>query len=472
MRMWPPSRPAAIGQSVTRGEATEGTHALTDGGRVMREGIAPRDVEHLTSFLDENQGVAGFAVRFSKHGTDRSVVLQDAAIVERTVERPSAAPALRCTPVDPSAEAFNVRVEAIRTISVCVPPPDAYTEPAETPAERAVGLRRLASVDPDAVDVPALVGILESDEPAARRDALRALRQLATERPEDCTSAIPAIRSDVAGSDRHRRANALATLRGIGDEMPSAIAPLVEDIRPALGATDSTVRREGVRCIAAIAEKYPGDVKATVPALAAILEDKTPGRNHAVYTLSRISTEDPDAVRAVTDQLGEAIRDRTLPTTTRLNATAALGRLVGEDPSVGLEVVGPVATLVDDDHTKLRNNAIALLGDVATVHTDVVEPHAPAIAEGLTVDDTYTRVNASAALSRIASDFPDAVSPHLETFESLLTDDEPQVRENACWALGYLRAGAATDALTDRARRDENADVRKTASWALDRIEE
>lgn len=469
---WAPSDSPIHTQPGPRGSRADGVTALPDGGHAAKGGIAPRDHEQLAGFLDEYQDVAGYEIRLTDPAPKRPVLLHDATIDERTLERPSAAPSLRCTPVDPSVDTFSVPVAAIHTISSCVPPPAAYTESAETAAELAVGLRRLASVDPAAVDVPALVGILQGEETRARRDALRALRQLATVRPMDCRAAIPVIRSDIEGSDRHIRANALATLRAIGDDDPSAIAPLVEEIHPALDATDSTVRREGARCIAAIAEEFPGDVTETIPALATILEDGAAGQTHAIYTLSRISTANPDAVRPVIDLLGEAIRDRTLSATTRVNATAALGRLVGEDPRVGLDVVGPVATLVDDDHPQLRNNAIALLGDVATVHTDVVEPHTPAIADGLTVDDSYTRVNASAALSRVAEDFPSAVAPYGETLESLLTDDHAQVRENACWALGYLRAEDSTDVLADRARHDENADVRKTANWALDRIQE
>lgn len=450
---------------------TDQRRTLTDGGRSRQRGISPRDVDHLASFLDENQDVSGFTVRLTEPETDRTVRLHDAAIDQQSVERPSAAPALRCVPVDPAEEPFSIRVESILTISVYVPSPDEYMASAETPKERAVGLRRLASVDPTAVDVPTLVGILDGNATTARRNALRGLRLIAESRPQDCPPAIPAIRSDIEGTDRHLRANALATLRAIGDEDPTAIAHLVDDIRPALRAEDGTVRREATRCISAIASEYPSDVTEAVEALAAILEEGASGREYAVYSLSRITTEHPEEVRPVADVLAETIRDRTLSESSRVNATAALGRLVGEDPSIGLDVVGTVATLVDTEHSRLRNNAIGLLGDVAAVHSDAVEPHTPAIAKALTVDDTYTRVNASATLSRIAEDFPSAVSTYRETFETLLTDEEAQVRENACWALGYLRASESRETLHERARRDENADVRKTASWALDRID-
>ena len=109
---------------------------------------------------------------------------------------------------------------------------------------------------------------------------------------------------------------------------------------------------------------------------------------------------------------------------------------------------------------------------MAIVHTDVVEPYTEEITALLTVEDTYTRINASGALSRVAEDFPDSVEHVTPTFVELLSDENPLVRENACWALGYLCARDTISVLEDRARGDDNADVRTRASWALAQINE
>ena len=156
----------------------------------------------------------------------------------------------------------------------------------------------------------------------------------------------------------------------------------------------------------------------------------------------------------------------------RLDATTALGRVAEEYPSIAVEIVDDVTALFEVENYKLRNNAIALISDVATLHTDVVEPYTEEITELLAVDDAYARINASAVLARIAQDFPETVEQLTPTFIELLADADPRVRENACWALGYLGAQEAQSSLEERAHGDESADVRTRASWALARIDE
>ena len=120
----------------------------------------------------------------------------------------------------------------------------------------------------------------------------------------------------------------------------------------------------------------------------------------------------------------------------------------------------------------MRNNAIGLIADVATVHTDVVEPYVDDIAPLLETDDTFTRINASGALSRVAEDFPAAVDPLTPALIELLNDTDPQARQNACWGLGYLNAEDATANLEECASQDDDQDVRSRASWALSQIKQ
>ena len=301
-------------------------------------------------------------------------------------------------------------------------------------------------------------------------NAVRALRQVAKVRPADCTPAIPILQTLLESGDHSARADVLATLQAIGETDPGAIAPLADDLIPYLDSNIVSVRREATRCVATIAAEDPDDVVDAVPTLTTIIEDEADALPYAVYALSQITREYPDAVKPAADSLGDVILDDSLSDTVRLNATAGLGRVVGEYPSVGVDIVDDVATLLTAEDPQLQNNAIALIGDVAIIHTDVVEPYTEEISELLTVDDTYTRVNASGALSRVADDFPDSVAHVTPTFIELLSDDDPRVRENACWALGYLVAQDATAPLENRAHGDENADVRTRASWALDQI--
>ena len=447
---------------------------VTDGGLPTTAGIMPADVSMLSSFLDDYADAPGYELTYIDNGAEQTQLCHDVSVHAVTLERPSAAPALQCTPLAPDRDQFTVSVDAIEMLSVVEPPPNLYTASAETLDEKATGLRRLADVNPEAVRISSILTLLdrEDDDLFWEKEAAQALRRVAAVRPEDCTPAIPILRSLLERDELPARPDVLATLRAIGDADPGAIAPLIDDLVPYLQSNIISVRRETTRCIAAVAEEYPDEVVDAVPLLASIVEDDADGYQYAVYALSRISREYPEEVKPVAETLGEVTLRDSLSDSVRLNATAGLGRVVGEYPSIAVDIVDDVATLFDADNPKLRNNAIGLIGDVAIVHTDVVEPYTEEITALLTVEDTYTRINASGALSRVAEDFPESVEHVTPTFVELLSDENPLVRENACWALGYLCAQDATPALEGRARDDDNADVRTRASWALAQINE
>jgi HEAT repeat protein len=445
-----------------------------DGGLPTLAGIMPADASSLSSFLDEYTDTVGFEITYLDDGVERTRLCHTVSMDAVALERPSAAPALQCTPLAPSDDQFTVPVDAIELLSVVEPPPKLYTADAETPDEEAIGLRRLANTQPEAVRISSVLTLLDRADGDMRQDenAVRALRQVAKVRPADCTPAIPILQTLLGGEDHPARADVLATLRAIGETDPGAIAPLAADIIPYLNSRIVSVRREATRCIATTAAECPEDAVDAVPALATIIEDESDALPYAVYALSQLSHEYPEALKPVAETLGGVILDDSLSDTVRLNATAGLGRVVGEHPGIAVDIVDDVATLLTAENPQLRNNAVALIGDVAIIHSDVVEPYTEEISELLTVDDTYTRINASGALSRVADDFPDSVADVTPTFIELLSDDDPRVRENACWALGYLAAQDATAPLEERAHGDENADVRKRASWALDQINE
>jgi HEAT repeat protein len=466
--------------AVRRGAVDPGlpwvTDPVTDGGMPTRAGIVPAGVSMLSSFLDEYPSAPGYELTYDAGGETRTRLLWEVSLDEMSCRRPSARSTIQCFPVDPGDEMFRVPVESIELLNVVEPPPERYTANADTPVETATALSRLAAAMPEAVRVSSVLTLLdrEPEGESLERDerAVEALKRLAAARPDDCTPAVRILGSLLASEECAVAADALTTLRHIGEEDAGAIAPIADEIRPYLAANDATTRSEATQCIAALAEEYPTDVIDAVPALATILEDGTDGHRYAVYTLSRLTSDHPDAVRPVADLLGATALDESLSDGVRLNATAALGRVVSEYPSAAVDIVDDVAELLTADNEKLRNNAIGVIGDVAALHADVVEPHTDAIAPLLTVEKTYTRVNASSALSRVAEDFPAAVAHLTPTFVELLSDDDPRVRENACWALGRLEADEATAPLQERARTDEEDAIRTRAQWALAQIEE
>lgn len=446
---------------------------IPDGGRPTAAGIAPANASMLSSFLTEHANPPGYELTYTDGGETQTCVLWNVSLDAVRLEHPDERPAILCTPLSPGAAQFIVSLDAIELLSIIDPPPELYTADAEGLVEKTRALARLADAKPAAVDVSSLLELLDRDSERIVREqsAVRALRRVAAARPDDCTPAIPILRSLLADDEFTAAPDALATLRHIGTVDAGDIAPLADDILPYLTSNNVTARREATKCTAAIADEYPGDVVGAARDLATIVVDDADGQGHAIVALSHISEEYPDAIEAVEPLAGIAL-DESQSDGVRLHATAALGRVVSESPGVGVDIVEDVVGLFDEDNYKLRNNAIALLNDVAAIHTDVVEPYVDDIAALLVVDDTYTRINASGVLGRVAADFPATVEPMVPMVVRLLSDNDPRVRENACWILGQLSPPEASESLEETLQADENAAVRNRAAWALVQYDE
>jgi hypothetical protein len=442
---------------------------IADGGYPSPAGIVPVDAGDLDDWLDGQRDAPGFEVRYTDDGTERTELCRDVSIIRKTMSR-AVPPAIRCLPASPDRDTFSIVVGDIEQVSVVKPPMDVFLPDTDDPVERATAIANLAADNPFAVDVSRVLALLDREDDAPQADALRALDEVASARPADCTPAIPILRS-LLGENCVDPERALSVLGTVGGWDARDIVPLAGVIRTFLTAADPDVRAEATACIAEIAEEEPDEVVAMVPALTMLLKDGA-ASGHAAYTLSLLAKESPKAVEPAAPVLGEVVIDDSLGTNPRLSATAALGRVVGESPSVAVDIVDDVAALLDVENAKLRNNAVGLLGDVATVHGDLVEPHVDAIAGVLSSDDQYARINAVAALARVAEDYPESVVGYTDDLLSLLTDDHHLVRENACWALGYVGDPSALEFLREVAVDDEHGDVRNRARWALARIED
>jgi HEAT repeat protein len=441
-----------------------------DGGLPTMAGIMPADPIDLASFLNEYADAPGYDLEYEDDGTEQSELCLNLSLDDKSTDEPT----LQCTPINPTAAEFDVEFENIELLSVVEPPPEAFIADVNSLAEKATAFRRLSEVHPDTISISSVLGILDrADGPRSRdEDALKALQRVAAVRPEDCTPAIPILRTLLTLDDPPGQEDVLLTLARIGGSDAEAIAPLSDDIMPYLETDAELGQTAAARCLAIIAAENPEDAVDAAPQLAAIIESEADAecQKQAVYGLSRITKEHPEAVIPHAESLKSVVLDDGTADTVRLNATAALGRTVSEDPAIGIDMVEELVELFDAENPKLRNNAIGLISDVATVHTDVVESFSEEIAALLEADDTYTRINATAALSRVAEDFPATVATLTPTFIDLLDDDNSQVRQNTCWALGHLEAQEATERLETASTADTDSDVRSRASWALTKI--
>jgi hypothetical protein len=444
---------------------------VVDGGLPTIAGIIPSDADHLRRFLSEQDRTPAFEITYLDDAAEHTRLCWDIEPLLGSYDW-AVAPQLRCTPLDPAAESFSVEAESVERLSVVRPSPDQFLAPAETQAEEALALARLADVNPEVVPVSAILSLLDQpDEDAVRdRDALTALQRVAATRPDECLPAIPILKSILAHDPEHGTAAALTTLGHIGEEDAADIGALADSIAPYLDAEDETIRREAAHCIAVIAADYPEDVADTHMELVEIVREGDDALGHAVDALVGISEESPLALEPAVLRLGEVLRDSSVATRVRMQATIAFRNLATVKPALGMDVMDDVAAVFDAEDYRLRNNALALTFDIAEYHTDVVIPYVDDIAEFLTADDAYTRTNASGTLACVAGDFPDAVAHLVPTLIDCLEDDDHRVRENACWALGHLKASEAASTLEDRLQDEPNEAVRNRAAWALSEI--
>ena len=435
--------------------------------------LAPADASALRRFLaglDGERERTTFRVTVADGQTERTHDCWAVSVVEGRDDEPAS---LRCVPLAPGAPALDVSIDDVVELRVVDLPQDRFLASVETPVDRAMAYRRLATVAPETAPVAAPLGLLDRADAseAVQRDATRALREIAGVRPADCTPAIPVVRSWLEAESFAGRADALATLRAIGEDDPGAIATATEVIAAGLSSSDAAVRRAATGCVAALAEDAPEDVVDTVPDLARIASDPGGGATPALTGLARIAADTPGVVRPHATALRTVLLDDTRPTDARLAASAAVGRLVATDPRLGVDLVDDIVSILANDGGRLRSNVAGIVCDVATVHTDVVAPHVDALVSLLSVDEAYARVNASGVLGHVAGDVPDAVDAHRDAVVDLLDDDNHRVRENACWALGRLDAPETRAALETLARTDDHEGVRRRASWAVARIE-
>jgi HEAT repeat protein len=456
--------------AVRRGEVDPSlpwVETVADGGQPTSAGIVPTDAGHLREWLADLAPDTRFRLRYRADGESRTETVVGLRQTDISRRRPSLKPTFSAVSLD-RRERLEVRFEHIEQVDALASTGRLTLQDGETPAAAAAELRTLADLSAWSVSPSAVLTVLEWGGEPARVDALAALRSLAAERPGDCKPALPILRSLLL-EDTEGASDALGTLADVAAASPADVAPHTDVVVGYLSAEDEPTRTAAARCLSEVAHDDPADVVYAVPALAPLLDDRDATLPHATYALCKVAEAFPEEIRPLTPTLGSLVTSEAVSDGVRLSASAALGRVTGEYPDAALPVVSDLVTLLESENGRLVNNAVGLLGDVALVHTDAVEPHVEAIATLLTVEDDYARTNATAALARVAEDFPESVTPHTSALITALGDDEEMVRENACWALGYLRAESAREALRD-VRDDETERVRRRAQWALGRI--
>ncbi|MDD4785842.1 MAG: HEAT repeat domain-containing protein [Pirellulales bacterium] len=292
--------------------------------------------------------------------------------------------------------------------------------------------------------VPALVKLLDSEDPAMRREAALALAAIG----EAATAALPGLESMI--DDPLHSAAAIYALGRIGKVTSGAVSKLIakaEGGRP----VEKTVSAW------ALARLHPGDkryVRKAVTLLIASLQSDDPRvRLAAAKGLEPLDGE-PQIIRPIILEALNKADEKTL--IAMLDAIATLGpqivpRLVGTleieaarpyvcyilghlGPEAAAAVDGLVKVLADKDPAA-RHEAMMALAEIGPAAKAAV----PALAEALESPDR-DRFAAAYALGRIGRDAIDAKPALL----ALLENEDHALALISAWALAYIHPECPT----------------------------
>lgn len=338
-------------------------------------------------------------------------------------------------------------------------------------AKRATELRHLALTDPMDVDPEALAEILSNPlaPPAAHGAAIVALLNVARVR-DDLGASYVADLGRLLGRPSLETALVLRCLRQLAMNDAKAVLELRNDIVDHVSTKTSDVTQAATGCCVELVATAPGEFVDLVPTLSTLLDTENDQiRTNAVYVLSGVAHEYPEEVKPVVPQLIDGLTDRDHAYQT--NALSTLGAVVSAYPAIGTSATETLAEIAGSDaQTKVRANAVGLLGDIATEYPTALRDHVSVLVGCLHTDDEYLSGNAAAALLHIAVDDSEATEEAIPALVELLDDPSPVVRRNACKALGHLEATVALTQLQLMADDDPDEEVRSVAAWATTRV--
>ncbi|MEZ3164995.1 HEAT repeat domain-containing protein [Halorubrum sp. RMP-47] len=322
--------------------------------------------------------------------------------------------------------------------------------------------------DPERLDE--VLRKVKSSSGKQRRVALAHLAPMTAVAPAACAAAVEPMVELLATSPPAVQGEALNVLTTIGESDPERTHPAVDPAVALLNSgTHSLLWNEAVPFLAMFAEHDASAVTAAVPALATRLRAESANTNDVARILAAIGRSQPDALIDVVPKLEVFLE--TEPGRAHVWILTAIGHLSKEHPDMTVEVVPTAGELLSHEGLALRSNAAGVLADIAGEYPTEVKPWAPDAIGLLADDDAQVRQNAVAILARVAAEHPDAVRPASEELLAVLEDDLDRTRFNACWALNYINATEAVDALREVAATDPAGDVRSVAALAVDNIE-
>lgn len=281
----------------------------------------------------------------------------------------------------------------------------------------------------------------------------------------------PLLALTTAGLLTWTSADALDQPRMSRDQVPEVSSA----IRPFIDGLYSSDPKERAEAACQIGRRHT-EAAAAIPVLLSMLSDDVPvawiecemsawmrrelarSSDAARWAQTSPAAEAAEALseigRAAVPGLLEALRHEDW--TSRMFAAKALGEFDRfADPA---EVIGALASRLNDPHPEVRDRAAWALGEIE-------DPRATApLLDALRTGDARLRTRAIRALGEIED--PTAV----DGLVAALGNSDAKVREQAVWALGEIESDRAVPGLLPLLN-DDDAAIRRKVAWALGEIE-
>jgi hypothetical protein len=233
--------------------------------------------------------------------------------------------------------------------------------------------------------------------------------------------------------------------------------------------SDVLERRVAIDKLLERAKEDTSEVVEYVPRVVTALDDEDDEvREKAAVFIGKVGSEYPEEVKPAIRELRRMVEEDD----NFVAASKAIGEVVKGYPEAGVRFVDTYKELIDDGRTRVRNNALAMLVDIAEEYPEEVKDRIPRYVELLEDEDNYVRYNAVSVLTRIAKREPDAVrentSIEQEDFVDSLSSEHEPMRENSCWLLGYIGAVDAVPEMEKLKEKDESKQVREAAEASIE----
>lgn len=295
--------------------------------------------------------------------------------------------------------------------------------------------------DPTAVEVDAVINLLDADLGTHRNIGLMALSTIALDHPDRVVDHVDVVMDHLDEEFPPAEGTSAQVLARLADEYPEEVRPAIPRLVELLGDMPPLTGYRAGRAIGPMLEHYPEDFTAHVDELLAITNDLP---DAGVPSQEELDEMDPEIRDKVMDQLssrGDEVKyDIQRVHGIREMTMHALVEVSDVEPEALVGRLTEIRPVFDEDPPIARGAAADVVANVAKHDTSAVEPVLDDVIEIARTDIRVARVHAIQALGY--AEAPEAVEPLREVAAS---DDEAvseEVSELATETADFIEAKA------------------------------